>query len=184
MVASLEIKAPKKLPGSRVYALQRGYPSASTVLSPWVGPARQDESLDFMSVAEAEALVEDHSPLETVKDLPPFTALSAPNFRWGDISGTAFSSKVNKAYEEAVHWKRNLFEIPRGKAGMEFVRELSRLLDAYTDATALESIALKAPLCAEIPNPGAHSLKLQYRCTVRVECRILSSHLHKQKLQQ
>jgi len=46
-------------------------PSVSTVPSPWVGPARQDESPDFMSVAEAEALVEDHSPLETVKDLPP-----------------------------------------------------------------------------------------------------------------
>lgn len=42
--------------------------------------------------------------------------------------------------------KRNLFEVPRGKAGTLFVRELSCLIDAYSDATAIEGIALKAAM--------------------------------------
>ena len=86
------------------------------------------------------------SPLKKVKDLPPFTALNAPNFRWGGIDGAAFSVKVDKAYEEVVHRKCNLFEIPRGQVGTEFAHELSCLLDAYSDATALEGIALKASM--------------------------------------
>ena len=116
-----------------------------TIPSPPVRLVRQDDSPD-------SAVVEDHtemfnsSSLKPVKDLPPFASLVAPNFRWGDIDGIAFTSKVDKAYEEAVHWKRNLFEIPRGKAGTEFVRELSRSLDAYSDSTALEGIALKASM--------------------------------------
>ena len=59
----------------------------------------------------------------------------------GDIDGAAFSFKVNKGYEEVVHWKRILFKIPRGRVGTEFVQEISCLLDAYSDASALESIA-------------------------------------------
>ena len=120
-------------------------PPTCTIPSPPVVPVRQDDSPD-------SAVVEDHtemfnsSSLKPVKDLPPFASLVAPNFRWGDIDGIDFSFKVDKAYEEAVHWKRNLFEIPRSKAGTEFVRELSRLLDAYSDSTALEGIALKASM--------------------------------------
>ncbi len=96
-------------------------PPASTVPSPWVGTARQDESLDLAAVEDPNEML-NSSSLETVKDLPPFTSLTAPNFRWGDMDGIAFSSIVDKAYEAAVHWKRNLFEIPRCKAGTEFVR--------------------------------------------------------------
>ena len=53
---------------------------------------------------------------------------------------------MDKAYEELVSWKRNQFEVPRGKAGTDFVSELSRLIEAYNDATALESIAMTAVL--------------------------------------
>ena len=47
-------------------------------------------------------------------------------------------------YAEVVHWKRNLFKIPAGKAGNSFVKEITRLLRAYTEASVLESVALKA----------------------------------------
>ena len=51
---------------------------------------------------------------------------------------------MEDAYSEVVHWQKNTFTVPFGKAGKEFVLELSRLLRAYTDGTALESIALMA----------------------------------------
>ena len=122
------------------------------ITSSRVESSRQNENLNLRSIEVSEDPKEltNSSPQKTAKDRPPFTALSVPNFRWGDIDGAAFSSKVNKAYEAAVHWKRNLFKIPRGRVGIEFVREISRLIDAYSGASALESVALKASMISEL----------------------------------
>ena len=43
-----------------------------------------------------------------------------------------------------VHWRRNCFTVPFGKAGKEFVGELSRLFAGFASSSLLESIALKA----------------------------------------
>ena len=47
-----------------------------------------------------------------------------------------------------IHWRRNLFKVPSGKAGRSsnLVRELTRLFRAYADSSTLESIALKATM--------------------------------------
>ena len=123
----------------------------STVPSPRMGSARQEESPDISPEVETEDPNEmvDSSSLNSVKDIPSipsFIPLCVPNFRWGEFSGSTISSKVDDAYEAAIHWKRNLFDVPKGKVGSEFSSELSRLLDAYSDATTLESIALKASM--------------------------------------
>ena len=36
-----------------------------------------------------------------------------------------FFVKIERLYEELVYWKRNLFEIPTGNAGKEFINELT-----------------------------------------------------------
>ena len=41
-------------------------------------------------------------------------------------------------------WKRNLFVVPRGRSGAQFVCELTRLLEWYNSATALECVVMKA----------------------------------------
>lgn len=56
---------------------------------------------------------------------------------------------MEEAYSEVVHWRMNSFRIPFGKAGKGFVQEMSRLLRAYADGSALEAIALKA--CSVMP---------------------------------
>ena len=35
------------------------------------------------------------------------------------------------AYDEVVHWKRNLFMVPFGRLAKGFVQELSRLFRSY-----------------------------------------------------
>ena len=62
----------------------------------------------------------------------------------GSSSGPEFCDTVSYVYDEIVHWKRNLFQIPSGSYGKAFVLELSRLYQAYADCSSLESIALKA----------------------------------------
>ena len=68
------------------------------------------------------------TPADDRFDLPSFTPLSSPNFRWNNsIDSTHFIAMVDKAYQEVVHWRHNIFPIPTGKVGKEFVLELSRL---------------------------------------------------------
>ena len=41
-----------------------------------------------------------------------------------------------------MHWRQNVFELPRGKIGLAFV-DVSQMVEAYNNATALEGIAMK-----------------------------------------
>ena len=57
---------------------------------------------------------------------------------------------MEEAYAETVHWRMNFFRLPFGSAGQGFVQEMSRLLRAYANGSALEAIALKA--CSVMPS--------------------------------
>ena len=85
-----------------------------------------------------------NTSINHVDPLPSFVPAQIPNFRWGEIDGTTMQGVINESYNEIVHWKRNLFKVPSGKAGKGFVRELTRLLNAFAEVSALEVIALKA----------------------------------------
>ena len=65
-------------------------------------------------------------------------------FQWGDKDGDTLCQLMRDAYETVVHWRRNSFLIPSGKAGKGFVMELARLYQAYADNSALHSIAFTA----------------------------------------
>ena len=78
--------------------------------------------------------------------LPSFTALSAPNFQWGEKDGEHLIQMADRCYDAVVHWRRNLFKIPSGKVGVALVHELSRLFQAYAESSALEGVALKAAM--------------------------------------
>ena len=77
-------------------------------------------------------------------NLPVFQPVSNPTFVWGSIDSASFTHMLDSAYNEAVHWKNNLFKIPQGNAGKSFTAELSRLFSAFATGSALEQIALKA----------------------------------------
>ena len=51
--------------------------------------------------------------------------------KWGNMTGwIEISEKLDSMYQEIVCWKLNLFEVPKGKAGKDFIIELDRLLSA------------------------------------------------------
>ena len=70
--------------------------------------------------------------------------MNFPTFTWGNLSGLEFAMLLDTTYDEVVHWRRNCFSVPFGKAGRDFVSELSRLYLAYGSASTLEAVALKA----------------------------------------
>jgi len=83
---------------------------------------------------------------ETAAQLLSYTLLSSV-FSWSEhVDGETFSPGVSDAYDEVVHWRSNLFLVPQGKVGKEFVQELVRLITAYGEGSALECIAIKAAM--------------------------------------
>ena len=57
-----------------------------------------------------------------------------------------FADAIGGAYEQVIHWRRNLFNVPYGAAGADFIDEVSALLRGFADGNRLCAIAWKA-LC-------------------------------------
>ena len=57
---------------------------------------------------------------------------------------TDFINIINSAYEEVVFFKRNLFNVPSGTSGKNFINELTFWIRQFNTSTKLNSIALKA----------------------------------------
>ena len=111
-------------------------PSSSTLHS----PDRPDDSgTELPSITACSESVTSHS-------LPSFPQCHEPAFTWGIVDGASFTHSITCCYAEVVHWRRNVFKIPSGKSGNSFIRELTRLIRAYAEGSAMESVALKAAM--------------------------------------
>ena len=94
---------------------------------------------------------------------------------WGDVPGITFSACVSSfcAYDKDIHWRRNLFSVPVGRAGTQFVHELARLFQSFANGLALEGVALKAAMLLPIlPLQKPH-----FKSRPREDARVLERHL-------
>ena len=64
--------------------------------------------------------------------------------RWGNISYEELHNSVNDIYDQIVYFRRNIVNLPTGKAGKGFITELTFWLKQFNSNSALNSIALKA----------------------------------------
>ncbi len=80
------------------------------------------------------------------RELPPFSSACEPHCDWGDRDGASFSQELHAAHAEIVNWRRNIFLVPSGEQGKEFIVELARLFQAYADGSSWESFALTAAM--------------------------------------
>ena len=54
-----------------------------------------------------------------------------------------FTDLINTAYEDIVHWRRNLFEVPTCAVGRRFVKELAVWVQHFNTSTKFKLIAMK-----------------------------------------
>ena len=52
-----------------------------------------------------------------------------PNLKWGETQGSHEILRKVKIYEGIVTWQRNVFDTPKGKAGKEFITEITQTLN-------------------------------------------------------
>ena len=85
-----------------------------------------------------------HATLPARQEVNELPEVSLSLFQWGERDGAAFTDDLNKAYEKIVFWKKNLFMLPTGNAGKNYIKEVTRLLNAWTHDTPLRLVSLKA----------------------------------------
>ena len=66
---------------------------------------------------------------------------SHADFMFGQKTGIEFSKEVTDAYNKIVCYRQNLFKVPSGQAGKNFLREFTRLMSAWNSKSALADIA-------------------------------------------
>ena len=70
-------------------------------------------------------------------------SIRSNKIKWGVLEGEiAIRAKVSSIYDGIVKWRKNLFLVPRGKAGTDFIREITRLIKLFTTITKWSRIAL------------------------------------------
>ena len=53
---------------------------------------------------------------------------------------------IDDAYAQVVHWRPNLFKVPSGACGKQFIAELTHLFNAFAFESDLKAIAVKAAM--------------------------------------
>ncbi len=63
----------------------------------------------------------------TTEDITPL-----PDVIWGNMTSISeIKHNIDQVYNEIVTWKKNIFKLPRGRVGKEFVTELTRLINLF-----------------------------------------------------
>ena len=92
--------------------------------------------------------------------------------RYVNIPHNILTRKVDEIYAEMVKFRRNLFKLPSGKAGKDFVSELAYWLRQFNQRSKLNKIAIKflmilPTLLLQKPSPKSkakqHLISLQRR---------------------
>ena len=146
-----------------------------------------DEEIDIeIKITEISVPVEEIVITENVKiyaDLPNFVAVpGVPNKPYNCVSGLDFAENISKIYDSIITWKKNLFQVPSGQCGKDYIKLMSKWLQFYNEGTTFEGIALKVVMT--LPNlmlqkPSAtskakdHTKSLQQRLQMWNEGRFL-----------
>ena len=65
------------------------------------------------------------------------------NKTWGNMSHESFCNTINGVYDEIVHFRRNIFNLPSGRVGKAFIEELTFWIKQFNLNSDLNSVALK-----------------------------------------
>ena len=79
---------------------------------------------------------------------------------WGDSPIAKFDEDAKTCYKEIVKWRKNLFLLPSGKVGKEFILEMKRIIDLFVNKTPYYHVAMNAlmviiPLLLQKPSKSS-----------------------------
>ena len=97
------------------------------------------------SHSDASISSEEHKGTSTIlPNLPSFKPINhSSGFKVYSTEGKLFCDFLDSAYDEAVKWRKNVFKIPSGKAGKEFIKLQSQWLSKFNNEDSFMGISLK-----------------------------------------
>ena len=87
--------------------------------------------------SKSEPVKKRHKCIETSTNTTGSTTRSsAPQkfYMWGNYPSQVFEANVSTVYEQVVYWKKNLFLLPSGKAGTQYIDETTKLMNEWIAA--------------------------------------------------
>ena len=106
---------------------------------------------------------EEFQSLDIDKSIQWFCArcrqIKANNIKWGNHTGEENIRRlISSTYETIIEWRKNTFRLPRGKCGIDFIKELTRLINLFVDKTQWERLAIPLvhifiPIMLQLPSP-------------------------------
>ena len=91
---------------------------------------------------------EREAPSNTDTSILPSFAPADNQLSIGEFDFDSSSQIINAAYEEIVHFKPNLFPVPSGSVGSQFVNIIAQLFQCFGDAARGEGLAIKTAMVA------------------------------------
>ena len=97
--------------------------------------------------------------------LPEYNTVDTPaTIEWGKYEDGApiriQTSSITTAYNEIISWRKNVFLVPYGKIGRDFIDQLAMLINQWNNKSEKQHIALKAVfvlLAVGLQKPGQKS---------------------------
>ena len=86
---------------------------------------------------------ESFSPLTHVSTMTAPINIPKNHYKWDDYDGHVFEKNLNVIYDIIIYWKKNLFMLHTGRAGKDYIDEFARLLNAWTQDSAMKHITFK-----------------------------------------
>ena len=77
-------------------------------------------------------------------NLPEFEEVEiVPEKPYNNINPSTFTEEVSRIYEDIVKWKKNLFQLPKGKPGKSYVKILTSWVKHFNLGNSYQGIAMK-----------------------------------------
>ena len=70
-------------------------------------------------------------------------SIMSNNIKWGQYEGEVrIREVIQSTYETIIGWKKNLFSLPRGKCGTDFIKKLTELINLFVHKTKWQRVAI------------------------------------------
>ena len=99
---------------------------------------------EIVNPTETETNVQNNlGTSEQQQQQPPTEPRKPAENIWGNHSQDELNQIADAVYDETVFWRKNLFKVPSGAAGKNFIREMTRLIEVWSGLDGLANASLK-----------------------------------------
>ena len=138
-----DLSMPFKPPDLNVVQINSSAPMSSSLAPSNVCPGCSKPFASARGVAQHRRSCVRNTNVDSVRNRIeiPLPELQPVHFNTASIqnsppSNLSYIDALSNAYDQVVHWRKNLFELPKGKLGKDFINEMTANLEKWSNAVS------------------------------------------------